>query len=80
MECLRISENAWGVETGGQRIYSLSNSSTGQLPYCLSLGVLIQRLAQLLGEPSKICLIEFNFSENVAFSLIPLKALMPPQI
>lgn len=47
---------------------------------CLSLMVLIQRLAELLGETSKIYLIEFNFPANVAFGGLPLKALIPLQI
>lgn len=37
----------------------------------LSLVVLIQRPAQLLGETSKIYLVEFNFPANVAFALHP---------
>lgn len=51
-----------------------------QLLCCLSLTILIQRLVQLLGGTPKIYLLEFNFPANVAFSLIPLKALIPLQI
>lgn len=56
---------------GRPRISGLSNSSTGQLFCHLSLMVLIQRVPQLLGDTSKIYLVEFNFPANVAFGLHP---------